>query len=178
MRFPNTGAKLLLPLVLLMTAAAASGRAELSLKDLKGKRARLDDYRGKIVVLNFWATWCGPCKDEMPRLVEAEKEYSGRGVVFVAASLDDKKAHDKIAVFVNEHQVGFPIWVGATTDDLDRLGMGPGLPATAFVDEQGNVVARVLGEVRQQELAERLDWLVRGRTGAQPAVLVNHLGDK
>jgi thiol-disulfide isomerase/thioredoxin len=58
-------------------------RAELVLKDLKGQRVRLSQLRGKIVVLNFWATWCGPCNAEMPMLVELEKRYSARGIVFI-----------------------------------------------------------------------------------------------
>src|SRR5215469_6011136 len=75
---------------LLVSPSAISAKdppkAELSLKDLSGRRARLRDLRGNIVVLNFWATWCGPCREEMPRLVEAEKQYKGRGVIFLGAS--------------------------------------------------------------------------------------------
>jgi thiol-disulfide isomerase/thioredoxin len=106
-------------------------KAELSLKDSDGKRVQLRDLRGKIVVLNFWATWCGPCREEMPMLVEAEKEYGTRGIVFVGASLDDDKTRGKVTGFVHDRGVDFPIWVGATVDDLDRLDMGPAVPATA-----------------------------------------------
>jgi thiol-disulfide isomerase/thioredoxin len=167
-----------LVLVLLAAAFAKDDRAELSLNALDGKRMHLSDYRSKIIVLNFWATWCGPCKEEMPRLVEAEKQFRDRGIVFIAASLDDKKGRGRISDFARQNQINFPIWVGATVDDLKKLGMGEGLPATAFVDEDGHIVARVLGEIRQEEIAERLDWLTRGRTGAAPQAVVNHLGDK
>src|SRR6266481_139736 len=57
-------------------------KADLTLKDANGQRVRLSDLRGKVVVLNFWATWCVPCNEEMPMLVQAEKEYASRGVVF------------------------------------------------------------------------------------------------
>jgi thiol-disulfide isomerase/thioredoxin len=169
--------------VALVPALAGSAKdenpaADFSLKDMNGKRVSLRDYRGKIVVLNFWATWCGPCKDEMPMLVEAEKEYGERGVVFIAASLDDKKTRGHVPAFVREHQISFPIWLGATPDDLEKLGMGPGLPATAFIDQQGHILARVLGEIRKPEVKERLDWLTGGQTGAAPPALVNHLNDK
>src|SRR5579872_4111987 len=82
-------------------------KADLTLKDLNGKKVRLRDFQGKVVVVNFWATWCIPCMHEMPMLVEAEKEYSGRGVVFVAASLDDDKARAKIPAFVSKYQISF-----------------------------------------------------------------------
>ena len=78
-------------------------KADLSLKDLTGKRVRLREYQGKIVVLNFWATWCGPCREEMPRLAEAEKEYGPHGVIFLGASLDDNKTQNNIAGFVRDH---------------------------------------------------------------------------
>src|SRR5580658_8614207 len=111
-------------------AAKEAPKSDLTLKDAGGQKVRLRDLRGKIVVLNFWATWCGPCKAEMPMLVEMEKQYRGLGVVFIAASLDDAKSRAKIPAFVAEHQIGFPVWYGATAEDLDRLKLGDAVPAT------------------------------------------------
>src|SRR3981081_4084386 len=104
-------------------------KSDLTLKDMKGQKVRLRDYRGKVVVLNFWATWCGPCKAELPMLVEAAKDYGSRGVVFVAVSLDDEKTKQYVPAFVSEHHIGFPVWLGATGDDLGKLGMGEAVPA-------------------------------------------------
>jgi len=157
--------------------ARDSGKADLSLKDLNGKHVHLRDYQGKVVVLNFWATWCGPCREEMPRLAAAEKEYGPQGVVFLGVSLDDDKSQGKIPEFVREHDINFPIWVGANGDDLDRLNMGPAVPATAFINPEGRIVARVLGEIRPAELKERLDWLTQGQTGPAPQAKVVHLDE-
>src|SRR5437588_7429528 len=106
-------------------------KADLTLKNAGGQKVRLSDLRGKPVVLNFWATWCVPCNAEMPMLVEMEKQYGGRGVVFIGASLDEVKTKSRIPEFLSEHKIGFAIWYGATADDLARLKMGEAVPATA-----------------------------------------------
>jgi len=151
-------------------------RAVLVLKDASGERVRLSDYRGKIVVLNFWATWCAPCRDEIPYFVELEKEYRSRGVVFIGASLDDERTSRQIPDYLARYGVKYPVWYGAGRGDLDRLGFDQAVPATAFLDQEGRVGARVLGEIRRREIKERLDWLLGDWTGPAPQALVNHLG--
>jgi len=150
-------------------------RADLTLKDVQGQKVHLRDYRGKVVVLTFWATWCAPCNAEMPVLVEAEKQYSSRGVLFIGASLDDTNTRDSIPAFVHKYSVTFPIWYGATADDLDKLSLGQAAPATAFLDEEGHIVARIEGQMREEELKERIDWLTGPRTNPAPQALVKHL---
>jgi thiol-disulfide isomerase/thioredoxin len=83
---------------------------DLMLKDMNGRKVHLRDYRGKPVVLNIWATWCVPCRDEMPMLVELEKEYAARGVTFIAASLDDRQTRQQIPEFLSKYKVGFTVW--------------------------------------------------------------------
>jgi thiol-disulfide isomerase/thioredoxin len=155
--------------------ASGTKPSNLTLRDLSGKKAQLSQYRGKVVVLNFWATWCGPCREEMPMLVEAEKTWAAKGVAFIAVSLDDNKTKNKIPAFLAQYQVGFPVWTGASTDELDKLRMGKGVPDTAFLDESGVVVARVLGEIRRDELDRRLAWLTGDRKSTPPPALVNHM---
>ena len=156
-------------------ASKEPAKAELNLKDMNGQKVRLRDYRGKAVVLNFWATWCGPCEAELPILVEAAKDYESRGIVFVAVSLDDEKTKQLVPAFVNSHQISFPVWFGASGDDLAKLGLGEALPATAFVAPEGYIQWRILGQLRQEDLKERLDWLTGDRTGTPPDALVKHL---
>ena len=156
-------------------ASKEPAKADLSLKDMNGQKVRLRDLRGKPVVLNFWATWCGPCKAELPMLVDAAKDYGSRGVVFVAVSLDDEKTKQLVPAFVNAQQIRFPVWLGATGDELAKLGLGEALPATAFLDQDGHIFSRILGQLRQEDLTERLDWLTGDKTGTPPNALVKHL---
>ena len=82
---------------------------DFTLTTFDGQPVHLADYRGKVVVLNIWATWCVPCRDEMPMLVELEKEYASRGVMFIAASLDDRQTRPQIAEFLSKYNVGFTV---------------------------------------------------------------------
>ena len=109
-------------------------------------------------------------------MVEAEKSWAAKGVVFIAVSLDDDKTKKNVASFVEQYGVKFAVWMGASTDELDLLRMGEGVPDTAFVDEKGLIVARVLGEIGREELDERLAWLTGDRKGVRPPELVNHMG--
>ena len=149
-------------------AAGPGPRADLSLKSMDGQRVRLTDYRGKVVVLNFWATWCVPCAAELPMLVKAEKDYRSKGVAFIAVSADDGKTRKNVGEFVSKHNIDLSIWLDATSDDMMRLGMGTAVPATAFLDQEGHVAFRVQGEMHEEELKERLDWLLNSRNGPAP----------
>jgi len=154
---------------------ADAPRADLMLKDAAGQKVRLRDLRGKSVVLNFWATWCGPCNTEMPMLVGFERQYAARGVQFVGASLDDARTKARIPEFLARYNVAFPVWCGATADDLDRLKLGDAVPATLFLDAEGHIVARILGQARPEEIRERLEWMTGDKSSAAPQALVKHL---
>ena len=141
---------------LLATAAPPSKPADLDLTDLSGKKVHLRDYRGKIVVVNFWATWCGPCKAEMPMIVAAEKRWRAKGVVFIAASLDDAQDQKGIPAFVAKNKITFPVWTGVGEADVARLDLGEAIPATIFVGRDGVIFSRVKGEMKEAELEKAL----------------------
>jgi thiol-disulfide isomerase/thioredoxin len=159
----------------MVSAPKKSAPAELNLTDLDGRKVHLKDYRGKTVVLNFWATWCVPCKEEMPLLVTLEKQWAPRGVVFIGASLDDRASQKNIPAFLKTFAIGFPVWKGATGDDLAKLGMGEAVPDTAFIDENGDILMRVLGEIKKSQLDERLEWITGDRKGPSPQALLRNL---
>jgi thiol-disulfide isomerase/thioredoxin len=171
MRFVRTTVALA---VLAAAAFALDGPTALELRDATGAQHSLADYRGKIVVLNFWATWCLPCKYEMPMLVDLQSRYPDR-VVVIGASLDDKETQKRIPKFVARHKVQFPVWIGADTGTLTRFGMGNALPATVFLDKDGNVVGRVLGELKKSDLFPRIEWMLGERDGPPPKPLVKNL---
>jgi thiol-disulfide isomerase/thioredoxin len=152
-------------------------QADLSFADLQGKQHSLAEYHGKILVVNFWATWCGPCKHEMPLFADAAKKYGQDHLQVVAVSLDDESTRSKIPGFAEKEKMSFPILLG-NMDALKTLATSEALPATLFVDAEGNVVARVLGEISKSELKERLDWLLAGKSGKAPAELLNNVNKK
>ena len=134
--------------------------AELSLKDLTGAQQSLAGLKGRVVVLNFWATWCEPCKKEMPDLSAIQNDYAALGVQVIGAAGDEAADGAKVLSFIREYKVNFPVWIGATTDDMKRFGLGEVLPATVIVDKEGKIVWREIGIIKPDVLRKELDKLL------------------
>ena len=134
--------------------------AVLALKDLTGADQSIAALRGRVIVLNFWATWCEPCKAEMPDLSALQNEYAALGVQVVGAAGDAAADSAKVLKFIREHKVNFPVWVGATTDDMKRFGVGEVLPATVIINREGKIVWRHIGIVKLAEMKKLLDSIV------------------
>ncbi len=148
---------------------------KLSFRDLAGQKQSLSAYRGQIVVLNFWATWCGPCREELPMLNALAGEYGGKGVTFVAVSVDEKKDWNKIPDFVKREKITMHVLVGANAATVAKLKLGNEIPATLIFDTDGEPVGRILGEARRTDIVSWLDWLRGSRTGPKPPAEVKHL---
>lgn len=159
-------------LVMLTAIAGADSAPKLSLKDLSGQTQKLSSLRGKIVVLNFWATWCEPCQVELPRLSTLSQSYAGKNVQFVAVSIDAAKDREKIEPLLHRLHVDLDVWTGADADTLEKFGLGEVVPGTMVIDEKGQIVTRVMGEARDEDVRTALDWLIQGRTGPPPALLL------
>lgn len=133
---------------------------ELSLKDPFGTEQRLSALKGRIVVLNFWATYCIPCRKEMPDLAAIQNEYAALGVQVVGASTDEIEDRDKVLQFAKETKVNFPIWMGATPADMIRFGLGAALPGTVVIDRNGRISKVISGIVNQADLKKQIDAML------------------
>src|SRR5690349_10564727 len=162
-------ASLLVFLLLADFSAFAKNVRKLSLRDLDGGKVRISDYEGRIVVLNFWATWCGPCKEELPRLGNMAEGYASNNVAFVLASIDEQKKLPAVRDYVAQQKVTLPVWIGATVDLLEQLSGINVVPATLIIDEKGEIVRAVNGEAREEDVREAVDWLLNGKHGPPPA---------
>ena len=140
-------------------------------KTLDGHTARLSGLRGRVVVVNFWATWCAPCQEELPRLAQLASDYSGKPVSFVLVSIDEPKDRAKIPATLARLHVPQESWVGGNTDVMDQFGLGDIVPGTAILDAQGNIVARIMGEAHEEDVRGAVDWLLGGKAGRAPAAL-------
>jgi len=124
--------------------AALKPAPEFSLTDLSGRPLHLADYRGKVVVLDFWATWCEPCKQEIPRLIDLQNRYSAQGLQVLGISMDDSEP--PVRTFQQNFKMNYPVAVG-TAKLADQYGGVLGLPITFVIDRQGRIFSRHIGAV-------------------------------
>jgi peroxiredoxin len=125
---------------------------DFDLATLDGQRVKLSDYRGKTVLLNFWATWCQPCKIEMPWFVELQNQYGKDGLVVLGVAMDDSEA-SKIAQFSHEMGVNYPVLLG--TDQVsDDFGNVQFLPTTFYIDRNGVIVQKVAGLLSRKDIED------------------------
>jgi thiol-disulfide isomerase/thioredoxin len=116
---------------------------DFELTSLDGGKLKLSSLRGKAVLLNFWATYCGPCKVEMPWFVELQKEYGPQGFQIVGVAMDDASTDD-IERFAKDVGINYPILLGKESVGLSYGGVNV-LPTTYFLDRNGKVIAREFG---------------------------------
>ena len=130
---------------------------ELVLNDLSGVEQSLAALRGRVVVLNFWATWCEPCRREMPDLAAIQNDYAALGVQVVGATADAAEDRPKVLQFIRETKINFPVWTGATAQLMPRFGLAPVLPGTVVLDREGRVVSSTNAVIKADELRKQLD---------------------
>jgi thiol-disulfide isomerase/thioredoxin len=127
---------------------------------MNGADVHLADFKGKPLVINFWATWCGPCVLETPELVELAAEYKSQGVQFVGISYDDEP--DQVKKFAAEHKVPYPMLVGKNRDDVfDALGIGDGLPTSLLIRPDGRIAEHLVGINTKEWFREHVEELLQ-----------------
>jgi len=127
---------------------------DFTLESLEGKTVRLSDFRGKGVLLNFWATWCQPCKIEMPWFAELQKQYGPQGLQIVGVAMDDASPKE-IGEFAHDLGVNYPILVGKESVG-DAYGGVQFLPATFYIGRDGKVIDKVFGLKGRGEIEENI----------------------
>ncbi len=138
---------------------AKPANLDFTLKDMNGEDVSLASYQGKVILLNFWATWCGPCKIEIPGFVELQDKYRDQGLVVLGVSIDDPVS--KIKPFAEEYNVNYPLLVGLGREDFQEA-YGPiwGIPMSVFVSRHGLVCRRHVGLATKEQFEEDIKALL------------------
>jgi thiol-disulfide isomerase/thioredoxin len=144
--------------------AAQNVDATLTLNDLSGVSQDIKQYKGRLVVLNFWATYCIPCKEEMPDLAAIQNDYGAPGVQVIGATADPETDKAKVLKFIRAAKVNFPVWLGLSVAQMESFGVGRALPGTAIINREGQIVWRKMGKIDAKELRAQLDKLLEENT--------------
>jgi thiol-disulfide isomerase/thioredoxin len=144
--------------------AKAAGKAaplNFTLKDMNGVDVKLASFKGKPIIVNFWATWCGPCRAEIPSLVELQTQYGaeGKDVVILGISVDDPI--EKLKPYAAQMKMNYPVLVGNGRDDVqDAFGPLWGIPVTVFIDREGRIAKKHSGIASKEQFEQEIKALL------------------
>jgi thiol-disulfide isomerase/thioredoxin len=138
---------------------------EVHLKQLDDREVSLSDYSGKVVLVNFWATWCAPCREEIPWLIEMQKKYADKGFTVLGLAMDEE-GKSVVAPFVSNEQflieggqkaaMDYPIVLG--NDDIaNRFGGLFGYPTSILISRNGKIIKRITGEISKQDMSREIE---------------------
>ena len=130
----------------------------LELSDVEGVEHQLTDHLGEVVLINLWATWCPPCKAEMPTLEAYYKAHQADG--FVTIAVNDGDPADTVAAFVQEYELTFPVWLDPTYEATDTAFKTRNLPSSFVIDREGYVRLRWVGEIDRASLEKYVTPLI------------------
>ena len=151
----------LLPLIIVLFVCAeaektsifgnnSSQAPDFTVKDLKGREISLSNYSGKVVFLNFWATWCRPCKAEIPDFIEAYKQYKDKGMEIIGISVD-RISPKSVLKFAEQYKINYPV-VMSTNKIQKDYEPGPYIPTTIIIDQEGKIRHRHIGYMSKEKL--------------------------
>ncbi|MBY0473629.1 MAG: TlpA family protein disulfide reductase [Nitrosomonas sp.] len=132
-----------------------------SLPDLQGENQEVSQWLGKVMVVNFWATWCTPCREEIPEFIEAQRKYGEQGLIFIGIAIDQA---DKVKMFSQEFGINYPVLVGSfnTWSLLEAAGnRHSALPYTVVINRSGELVENYLGRVDLKKLEKMIIPLLK-----------------
>jgi thiol-disulfide isomerase/thioredoxin len=134
-----------------------------SLPDLDGKLRHIDEWRGRVLIINFWATWCPPCRKEIPRLIALQQEYSTKGLSVISITTDDKKTVNEYAI---SNHINYPILIAKEEGIALARQLGnnvDAIPYTVVVNQHGQIVYRHSGEFSKEHLLEIIVPLIHSQ---------------
>ena len=140
-------------------ANAKKANLNFTLKDINGKDVALSSLKGKVVLLDFWATWCEPCKLEIPWFAEFQTKYGSQGFQAIGVSVDDTV--EKLKPYVAKYKMNYPVLVGLNNDDIQNA-YGPlwGIPVTALISRDGKICAKHSGISSKQNFEKEIQSLL------------------
>jgi cytochrome c biogenesis protein CcmG/thiol:disulfide interchange protein DsbE len=141
---------------------------DFALKDSTGRTARLSDYRGKVVLLNFWATWCGPCKIEIPWFMEFEQKHKDQGFAVLGVAMDDD-GWDVVKPYLEYRRINYRVVMG-TPEVAELYGGVESLPTSFLIDRDGRVANVHIGLVGKRDYQDDIDRLLGGAGAARAGV--------
>jgi thiol-disulfide isomerase/thioredoxin len=152
-------AMLLVALSSLVLGQGENPAPKLELKDVEGRALRLSDYKGKVVLLNFWATWCAPCRAEMPDLVKWQREYKSRGLQVIGVTYPPEELAE-VREFIKSIGVNYPVALG---DEWTKamFDKGETLPVTVVIDKKGMIREVIQGIIFQEEFEQKVKPMLR-----------------
>jgi thiol-disulfide isomerase/thioredoxin len=134
---------------------------DFTLKDTDGNEVTLSDYKGKIIILDFWATWCGPCRMSIPDLISIQSKYKD-DLIIIGISLDDGRTQGNVKPFMNSVGINYPVVFG-TMDVVNDYGNIYAIPTSFIIDQSGNIVNSHIGLVPKENIEGEIDLLL-GKT--------------
>jgi thiol-disulfide isomerase/thioredoxin len=139
----------------LNTENTSSSKApDFTLKDINGKDVKLSDYKGKVVILDFWATWCPPCRKGIPDLISLQNEYKN-DLVVIGISLDQKNTINEVVPFSKNYGINYPVVYGDASV-VQRYGGIEAIPTSFIIDREGNIANKYVGLIPKEEYVKYL----------------------
>ncbi len=139
-------------------SAPAQAAPAWELRSVEGRLVKSTEFQGKVVILDFWATWCPPCRKEIPGFVELQKEYRDKGLVVVGVSLDEGSP-EAVKAFIGQFGINYPIVMG-TPEVVAAFGGVEGIPTTFILDRQGNIAGKHVGYAPKSDFENTIKKLL------------------